>query len=276
MAIQGNEAPKAICIARLQGCIRSMVDLIGLELLNFSMLEELKGLVGSQGDKIIVCSPTLSLYEVVAIQTCQNDHGSLYVIESELELVKVASTVVAYVVHKVILSESKSFSILASCGKFKTMMRLMCYVAHLRGHRCVEECTVAQQVLKSDPVFKELNNVDAIQSITYAHDSPNIEKLMKIVGLSKAEKVTIFKILASVMMLGNIDLAKGNETVSSILHVDNTWFHLCTTIAALYIHSSLERLNIILSVWLHSNLEGKVLIGEGSIVMNGPKSVMVK
>ncbi|PHT79737.1 hypothetical protein T459_17789 [Capsicum annuum] len=190
--------------------------LVGMALRNFSTLAELKGLVGAQGDKIIVCPPTLSLYEVVALQTCQNDHGSLYVIESELELVKVASIVVAYVVHKAILS------------------------------------------------------------ITDAHDSPNIEKVMKIVGLSKAEQVTIFKILASVMMLSNMDLAKGNEIVSSIVYVDNTWFHLCTTIAALYTHSSLERFNIILSVWLHSNLEGKVLIGEGSIVMNGPKSVMVK
>ncbi|KAF3680441.1 hypothetical protein T459_17820 [Capsicum annuum] len=274
MAIQGKESPKAICIARLQGCIRSMADLIGLELCNFSTLAELKGLVGAQ----------------------------------------VASIVVAYVVHKAILSESKSFSVLASCGKFKTMMRLKFYVAHLGGHRCVEECTVAQQVLKSNPVFKALNNVDAIQSkfsshngifveihfaklgktlrgpkafsyikrsyclvgITDAHDSPHIEKVMKIVGLSKAEQVTIFKILASVMMLSNIDLAKGNEIVSSILHVDNTWFYLCTTLAALYTHSSLERFNIILSVWFHSNLEGKVLIREGSIVMNWPKSVTVR
>ncbi|KAF3680909.1 hypothetical protein FXO38_02039 [Capsicum annuum] len=178
--------------------------------------------------------------------------------------------------QEAILSESKSFSVLASCGKFKTMMRLKFYVAHLGGHRCVEECTVAQQVLKSNPVFKALNNVDAIQSITDAHDSPHIEKVMKIVGLSKAEQVTIFKILASVMMLSNIDLAKGNEIVSSILHVDNTWFYLCTTLAALYTHSSLERFNIILSVWFHSNLEGKVLIREGSIVMNWPKSVTVR
>ncbi|PHU16007.1 hypothetical protein BC332_17212 [Capsicum chinense] len=290
--------------------------LVGPELRNFSTLAELKGLVGAQGDKIIVCPPTLSLYEVVTLQTYQNDNGSLCVIESELELVKVASIVVAYVVHKAILSESKSFSVLASCWKFKTMLRLMCYVFHAPslGHRCIEECTVAQQVLKSNPVFKALNNVDAIQikfsshngifveikfaklgktlrgpkafsyikrsyclaGITDAHDSPNIEKVMNIVGLSKAEQVTIFKILASVMMLSNMDLAKGNEIVSSILYVDNTWFHVCTTIASLYTHSSLERFNIILSVWLHSNLEGKVLIGEGSIVMNGPKSVMVK
>ncbi|PHT47615.1 COBRA-like protein 1 [Capsicum baccatum] len=49
MTIQGKEAPKAICIARLQGCIRSMEDLTGLELHNFTTLAELKGLVGAQG-----------------------------------------------------------------------------------------------------------------------------------------------------------------------------------------------------------------------------------
>ncbi|PHU20616.1 hypothetical protein BC332_11767 [Capsicum chinense] len=169
--------------------------------------------------------------------------------------------------------------------------------AHLRGHRRVEECTVAQQVLKSNTVFKALHHVLAIQikfsshndifveiqfaklgktyGINDAYDSPNIKKVMNIVGLSKAEKVTIFRILASVMMLSNMDLAKGNEIVSSILHVDNAWFYLCTTIAAFYTHLNLERFNIILSMWLHSNLEGKVLIGERGIVMNGPKPVMV-
>ncbi|PHT41219.1 hypothetical protein CQW23_20073 [Capsicum baccatum] len=218
MAIQGKEAPKTICSAWLHGCIRSMADLIEMELRNFSTLAALKGLVGGQ-----------------------------------------ASIVVAYFVHKAILNESKSFSVLASCGKFKTMMRLMCYVAHLGGHRRIEECTVAQQVLKSNPfaklgktygaamgpsltercsafiiiileqnhhcffllrdVLMEINKMcrlrgpKAFSSIkrsyclagtTDAYDSPNIEKVMKIVGLSKAEQVTNFKILASVMMLSNM------------------------------------------------------------------------
>ncbi|PHU15996.1 hypothetical protein BC332_17201 [Capsicum chinense] len=218
-SIDVHEAAMNLCVWDLS--IRSKLKALTDYTLNMKLLillgsTKLKGLVVAQGDKIIVCPPTLSLYEVVALQTCQNDHGSLYVIESELELLKVSSIVVAYVVHKAILS------------------------------------------------------------ITDAHDSPNIEKVMKIVGLSKAEQVTIFKILASVMMLSDMDLAKDNEIVSSILYVDNTWFHLCTTITALYTHSSLERFNIILSVSLHSNLEGKVLVGEGSVVMNGTKSVMVK
>ncbi|KAF3627526.1 hypothetical protein FXO37_29825 [Capsicum annuum] len=129
------------------------------------------------------------MYEVVALQTCENDHGILYVIESELELVKVASTVAAYIVHKAMISENKRFSVSVSCGKSKTMMRLMCYLAHLRGHRRVEECTVAQQVLKSNPVFKEHHNVDAIQIKFSSHHGIFLQiqfaKLGKTYGAAK-------------------------------------------------------------------------------------------
>ncbi|PHU23694.1 hypothetical protein BC332_08801 [Capsicum chinense] len=186
-----------------------MADFIVLELHNFFTLAELKGLVGAQGDKIIVCPPTFSLYEVVALQNCQNDHVSLYVIESELELVKVTSIIVAYVVHKAILSKSKSFFVLASCGKFKTMMRLMCFV-HSTSLEVVvwiaytlpspdptiriEECTVAQQVLKSNPVFKALNNVGAIQIKFSSHNGIFVEiqfaKLGKTYGVAMRPSLT--------------------------------------------------------------------------------------
>ncbi|PHU18548.1 hypothetical protein BC332_14243 [Capsicum chinense] len=345
MSIQGKEAPKTICSAWLQGCIRSMADLIGLELRNFSTLVELKGLVGAQGDKIIVCPPTFSLYEVVALQNCQNDHGSLYVIESELELVKVASIVVAYVVHKAILSESKSFSVLASCGKFKTMVRLMCYVAHLGCHRIIEEYTVAQQVLKSNPVFEALNNVVAIQikfsshngifveiqfaklgktygaamgpslterssdfiiiileqnhhcffllrdvlmeinkmcrlrgpeafsyikrsyclaGITDAHDSPNIEKVMKIVGLSKAEQDTILATREADFVGHQSSAAR---SVKNSRHVRKFFVYVQPWVFD----------NVVFGATLYnSNLEDKVLIGAGGIVMNGPRPVLAK
>ncbi|KAG5626761.1 hypothetical protein H5410_011979 [Solanum commersonii] len=64
---------------------------------------------------------------------------------SKVELVKCASIVDAYVVHKSMLVESKNTSILVSCGKFKTITRLMCYFAHFGAHKRVEELTVAQQ-----------------------------------------------------------------------------------------------------------------------------------
>ncbi|WMV43844.1 hypothetical protein MTR67_037229 [Solanum verrucosum] len=78
----------------------------------------------------------------------------------------------------------------------------------------------------------------------------------------------LFRVVAFVMILGNMEFFEGNEFVSSIVQVVSVWCILRTTIAALYTHLSLGRFNIILSVWLYSNLEDKVLIEDESIVMN--------
>uniref|UniRef100_A0A0V0HEC8 Putative ovule protein n=1 Tax=Solanum chacoense TaxID=4108 RepID=A0A0V0HEC8_SOLCH len=79
--------------------------------------------------------------------------------------------------------------------------------------------------------------------------------------------MAILRIIAFVMVLGNMECSKGNEIISSILEVDSNWFQPHTTIAALYT-LSLERFHIILSVWLYTNLEDKVHIEDESIVMN--------
>ncbi|KAH0678383.1 hypothetical protein KY284_019468 [Solanum tuberosum] len=167
----------------LQGCIKSMTKLIEHLLRNFSTLEDVTIFFGAQsvlasyatgpalefahilvgygadefiilimhdtlemGDKTVDFPPKFSLYEFAALQACEINHRSLAMIYSEVELVKGASIVDAYVVHKSVLVESKNTSILVSCGKFKTITRLMCYLAHFGGHRSVEEHTVAQQI----------------------------------------------------------------------------------------------------------------------------------
>ncbi|KAK4368869.1 hypothetical protein RND71_012661 [Anisodus tanguticus] len=68
-------------------------------------------------DKIIDYPVTSSLYGFVALQTCENDHWSLTVIGSELELVKVASIVAANVVNKAMINESKNMPILIQLEK---------------------------------------------------------------------------------------------------------------------------------------------------------------
>ncbi|KAG5579342.1 hypothetical protein H5410_049969 [Solanum commersonii] len=98
------------------------------------------------GAKFIDFSPNFSLYEFTAFQACENNHWSLSMICSEVELVKDDSIVDDYIVHKSMLVESKNTSILVSCGKFKPIMRLMCYLAYFGGQRRVEECTVAKQI----------------------------------------------------------------------------------------------------------------------------------
>ncbi|KAH0670660.1 hypothetical protein KY290_026048 [Solanum tuberosum] len=239
-------------LACLQGCIKTMVDSIEQELCNFSTLEEIMVFFGAQG----------------------------------------ASIVDAYVVHKSMLEKSKSNSILSSWGKFITTTRLMCYLAHFGGHRLVEERTVAQQIQLAElrktsgatmrrPLFAssqallaiilqqkhhylsllcetpmEVNEkcrlrdpesfsylqqsycYEIVACITSAHDSVNIKEVLKIAWLGKREQMKLFRVVAFVMIL------------------------------ALYTHLSLGRFNIILSVWLYSNLEDKVLIEDESIVMN--------
>ncbi|KAH0696243.1 hypothetical protein KY290_013598 [Solanum tuberosum] len=320
----------------LQGCIKSTMNLIEHDYATGPDLEFKHILVGygadgfiilimrdtlDLGDKIIDFPPNFSLYEFTAFQACENNHWSLSMSYSEVELVKDASIVDDYIVHKSMLVESKNTSILVSCGKFKPIMRLMCYLAYFGGHRRVEECTVAKQIQLAklgkasgaamrtsilarsqaflviileqnhqclsllcetpmevnkkcrlrDPessFYLKQSYCYEIASITNAHDYININNVLGIIRLSKKEQMAILRIMASVMVLGNMECSKGNEIISSILEVESIWFQLHTTIAALYTHSSLERFHIILSVWFYSNLEDKVLIEDESIVMN--------
>ncbi|KAF3676971.1 hypothetical protein FXO38_04026 [Capsicum annuum] len=196
----------------------SMAYFIVLELHNFSTLAELKGLVGAQGDKIIVCPPTFSLYEVVALQTCQNDHGSLYVIESELELVKVTSIIVAYVVHKAILIFKALNNVGAIQIKFSSHNGIFVEIQFAKlgktygvamrpslterssafiiiileqNHHCF---FLPREVLmeinkmcrmRVPEAFSYIKRSYCLAGITDAHDTPNIKKVMEIVGLSK-------------------------------------------------------------------------------------------
>ncbi|KAG5625220.1 hypothetical protein H5410_010438, partial [Solanum commersonii] len=311
----------------LQGCIKSTMNSIEHELHNFSTLEEIMIFFGAEGvlasyatgpdlefehilvgygadgfiilimrdaldsgDKIIDFPPNFSLYEFKAFQACENNHWSLSMIYSEIELVKDASIVDDYIVHKSMLVESKNTSILVSCGKFKPIMGLIrveeCTVAKQiqlaklgktsgaamrtsilarsqaflviileQNHQCFSLlCETSMEVNKKcklrDPessFYLKQSYCYEITSITNAHDYINIKNVLGIIRLSKKEQMTILRIMASVMVLGNMECSKGNEIVSSILEVDSIWFQLHTTIAALYTHSSLERFHIILS-----------------------------
>lgn len=74
-------------------------------------------------------------------------------------------------------------------------------------------------------------------------------------------------------VIGNLESAKGTEVDLSVLEVSNSWFHSNTKAVALDSPSSLDKFTIVMSRWLDSNLEDKVLFEVGSIVVNtdGPK-----
>ncbi|KAH0681939.1 hypothetical protein KY289_019691 [Solanum tuberosum] len=238
----------------LQGCIKSMTKLIEHLLRNFSTLEDITIFFGAQG--LLASYATGPALEFAHILVGYGaDEFIILIMHDTLELgdktvdfppnFPCASIVDCYVVHKSVLVESKNTSILVSCGKFKTITRLMCYLAHFGGHRSVEEHTVAQQIQ-----LAELGKASGAAMRT------------SLLASSQALLVIILEQKHHYIFL------LCNEIVSSILQVDSVWFQLRTTITALYKHSSLGRINIILSMWLYSNLEDKVLIEDESIVMN--------
>ncbi|XP_017234986.1 myosin-11 isoform X1 [Daucus carota subsp. sativus] len=55
-------------------------------------------------------------------------------------------------------------------------------------------------------------------------------RAMSIVGISETEQEAIFKVVAAILHLGNIEFAKGKEVDSSILKDEKSKFHLRTTV----------------------------------------------
>ncbi|XP_075077279.1 uncharacterized protein LOC142164014 [Nicotiana tabacum] len=88
---------------------------------------------------------------------------------------------------------------------------------------------------------------------------------MEIVALTVKEHEAIFRFVAYVLPLGNLEVANGTKFDSSILKVDRHW-------SALDTYSSLDRFTNIMLVWLYSNLEDNVLFEGGSIVVSQDNS----
>ncbi|KAL7147023.1 hypothetical protein ABFS83_06G080800 [Erythranthe nasuta] len=65
--------------------------------------------------------------------------------------------------------------------------------------------------------------------ISDAHDYLATRRAMDIVGISKTEQEAIFRVVAAILHLGNIDFGKGKEIDSSIPKDDKSKFHLKTT-----------------------------------------------
>ncbi|KAL2345815.1 hypothetical protein Fmac_007100 [Flemingia macrophylla] len=163
---------------------------------------------------------------------------------------------VADVAYRAMINEGKSNSILVSgesgAGKTETTKMLMRYLAFLGGRAATEGRTVEQQVLESNPVLEAFGNakteIDKYklgspktfhylnQSKCYELDDMNdsleylaTRRAMDIVGISQQEQEAIFRVVAAILHIGNIDFAKGKEVDSSIPKDDKAKFHLKTT-----------------------------------------------
>ncbi|ERN06519.1 myosin-11 isoform X1 [Amborella trichopoda] len=79
--------------------------------------------------------------------------------------------------------------------------------------------------------FHYLNqsNCYDLAGVSDAHEYLATRRAMDIVGISQQEQDAIFRVIAAILHLGNIDFAKGEEIDSSVLKDDKSRFHLKMT-----------------------------------------------
>ncbi|KAF4377319.1 hypothetical protein G4B88_011154, partial [Cannabis sativa] len=142
---------------------------------------------------------------------------------------------VADVAYRAMINEGKSNSILVSgesgAGKTETTKMLMQYLAFLGGRAATEGRTVEQQVLESNPVLEAFGNAKTLRNnnSSDARDYLATRRAMDIVGISAKEQEAIFRVIAAILHLGNIEFTKGKEIDSSLPKDDKAKFHLKMT-----------------------------------------------
>ncbi|OAY82606.1 Myosin-11, partial [Ananas comosus] len=184
------------------------------------------------------------------------------------DIVILDSNQMTYTLHangdRAMINEEKSNSILVSgesgAGKTETTKMLMRYLAYLGGRVATEGRTVEQQVLESNPVLEAFGNAKTVRNnnsrseiekyklgnpksfhylnqsncyelvgVSDAHDYLATRRAMDVVGISAQEQDAIFRVVAAILHLGNIEFAKGQEIDSSIPKDDKSKFHLKMT-----------------------------------------------
>ncbi|KAL8224936.1 hypothetical protein R6Q57_017493 [Mikania cordata] len=79
--------------------------------------------------------------------------------------------------------------------------------------------------------FRYLNQSKCyeLDGVSDSHDYLATRRAMDVVGMNEKEQDAIFRVLASVLHLGNIEFSKGKEVDSSVLKDEKSKFHLQTT-----------------------------------------------
>ncbi|KAG4983530.1 hypothetical protein JHK87_028279 [Glycine soja] len=150
---------------------------------------------------------------------------------------------VADVAYRAMINEKKSNSILVSgesgAGKTETTKMLMQYLAFLGGRAGTEGRTVEQQVLEEIEKYKlgnprsfhYLNQSKCYElaDVSDAREYLATRRAMDIVGISQKDQEAIFRVVASILHIGNIEFTKGKDIDSSVPKDDKSKFHLKTT-----------------------------------------------
>ncbi|XP_024022505.1 myosin-17 [Morus notabilis] len=85
--------------------------------------------------------------------------------------------------------------------------------------------------LGSPRLFHYLNqsNCYELDGVNDSHEYLATRRAMDIIGISEEEQESIFRIVAAILHLGNIDFSKGEEIDSSVIKDDESRFHLNMT-----------------------------------------------
>lgn len=68
-----------------------------------------------------------------------------------------------------------------------------------------------------------------LEGVSDAHEYLATRRAMDIVGISEEEQDAIFRVVAAILHLGNVNFAKGKEIDSSVLKDEKSRFHLNVT-----------------------------------------------
>lgn len=90
---------------------------------------------------------------------------------------------------------------------------------------------IASYKLGSPKSFHYLNQSSCyeLEGVNDAHEYLATRRAMDIVGINEEEQEAIFRVVAAILHLGNIDFAKGKEIDSSVIKDEKSRFHLNTT-----------------------------------------------
>ncbi|RYR03103.1 hypothetical protein Ahy_B06g081929 isoform B [Arachis hypogaea] len=173
---------------------------------------------------------------------------------------------VADAAYRLMINEGISQSILVSgesgAGKTESTKLLMRYLAYMGGRAAAEGRTVEQKVLESNPVLEAFGNAKTVRNnnsrweiieimkyklghpktFHYLNQSNCYElegidehkeyiatrRAMDVVGMSSEEQDAIFRVVAAILHLGNIEFMKGKEIDSSAPKDEKSRFHLQT------------------------------------------------
>ncbi|KAL2923072.1 Myosin-6, partial [Bienertia sinuspersici] len=144
--------------------------------------------------------------------------------------------------YRLMVQEGISQAILVSgesgAGKTESTKSLMQYLAFMGGTADAEGRTVEQQVLEdverfkldSPRTFHYLNqsNCYKVDVIDDAKEYLTTRRAMDVVGIGAHEQDAIFRVVAAILHLGNIEFAKGSEPDSSKPKDDKSRSHLRT------------------------------------------------